>query len=90
MMQNLQYSRDEEYEADALGAQFLVNAGYPPQAMETALIKLDEDRTAAAGGKPAVVNAFLMDHPMTPDRIRRLEALLPTLRVQHKHLRRQN
>lgn len=90
MMQNLQYSREEEYEADALGAQFLLNAGYPPQAMETALIKLDDDSTAAAAGKPATVNAFMSDHPMTPDRIRRLEALIPTLRVQHKRLRRSN
>jgi predicted Zn-dependent protease len=85
MLQNLQYSREEEYEADALGAQFLVNAGYSPQAMETALIKLDGDRQTRADGK-RTVNAFLSDHPMTPDRIRRLEALIPTLKVQHKHL----
>ena len=89
MLQNLQYSRQEEYEADALGAQFLLNAGYPPQAMETALIKLDGDQEARADGKHTV-NAFLSDHPMTPDRIRRLEALIPTLRVQHKRLRRLN
>lgn len=85
MLQNLQYSRQEEYEADALGAQFLLNAGYSPRAMETVLIKLDED--AHAPGKPAV-SSFLSDHPMTPDRIRRLEALIPTLQVQRRHLRR--
>jgi predicted Zn-dependent protease len=89
MLQNLQYSRQEEYEADALGAQFLVNAGYPPQALETALIKLDGDQETRADGKRRV-NAFLLDHPLTPDRIRRLEALIPTLRVQHKRLRRMN
>jgi predicted Zn-dependent protease len=89
MLQNLQYNRDEEYEADAMGAQFLLNAGYPPQAMETALIKLDADQAARADGKPPA-NNFLSDHPMTPDRIRRLEALIPTLSVQHKRLRRMN
>jgi predicted Zn-dependent protease len=85
-LRNLQYSREEEYEADALGAQFLLNAGYPPSAMETVLIKLDGDQRARADGQ-RVVNPFLSDHPMTPDRIRRLEALIPTLRVQRRQLR---
>lgn len=87
MLKNLEYSRQEEFEADAYGAQFLLNAGYPPEAMETVLIKLDQDQRSTAAGKPAG-NAFLSDHPMTPDRIRRLNALIPTLKVQRPHLRR--
>lgn len=86
MVQGLKYSQQEEYDADALGAQFLLNAHYPPQAMETALQKLDADQRAQADGKPAA-NPFLSDHPMTPDRIARLEALIPTLHAQQRHLR---
>lgn len=82
-LKGLQYDRDEEYEADALGAQLLLNAGYPPDAMISALAKLDADlkaRGAATGG------AF-SDHPLTPDRIARLQALIPTLRAQRPRLR---
>jgi predicted Zn-dependent protease len=84
-IRGLSYDRDQEYEADAYGAQFMLDAGYPPQAMVSLLKKLDADQREHATA--ATVAPYLQDHPLTPDRIARLERLIPTLHRRVPHLR---
>jgi predicted Zn-dependent protease len=63
---NLKYSRKDEDEADADGLQNMVDAGYNPKGM------LDLFQTLqSAGGGGGV--AFLSDHPLTKDRIRKTQ-----------------
>jgi predicted Zn-dependent protease len=56
------YSRKEEYEADAHGAQILERAGYPRTVMEDTLTWLLQTEGASGGG-------FFATHPATDDRI---------------------
>ncbi|MCC7494779.1 MAG: M48 family metalloprotease [Fimbriimonadaceae bacterium] len=63
------YSRDHERAADSTGLRFAVRAGYPPQGALRALAKL-------GGGEQRGPAKWLASHPSTPERIRRLEALI--------------
>jgi beta-barrel assembly-enhancing protease len=58
------YSRDHEREADALGQEYLVRAGYPAQGM-TALHQLLVDEEKAA---PSLVSTLFSSHPMNTER----------------------
>lgn len=73
----LSYSRGQEYEADKLGAQALVRAGYDPHATADMLDSLarDEQLRARLRGRDANAQApaFLRSHPLTQDRVRRAE-----------------
>jgi len=70
----LKYSRSEEDEADAGGLQNMVAAGYDPHGMLDLFHTL---QTAANGqGEPP---AFLSDHPLTSDRIRRTQERIDRL-----------
>lgn len=73
------FSRDQEYEADALGIRVIATAGYDPGAMASFLAALDRDtklyeRIAGGGqgGGPGGIGYF-EDHPLTADRVRRAE-----------------
>jgi predicted Zn-dependent protease len=44
------YSRDKEYEADKLGAQYAKNANYDPGALKTFLARMEKAGTGATGG----------------------------------------
>jgi len=57
------YGRQDEYEADRLGIQYLHKAGYDPQATITTLEALQRESKGA--GAPTV----LRSHPHIPDRI---------------------
>jgi len=63
----LYFSRQSEREADVLGMRYLVQAGYPPNAM----VRFMEKMMEASGGEsqPPV---FLSSHPATQERIQSL------------------
>lgn len=58
------YSRDHEREADALGQNYLVRAGYPAQGM-TALHQLLVNQEKAA---PSLLSTMFSSHPMSSER----------------------
>jgi len=61
----LKFSRNDEAEADYLGLQYMVKAGYDPYCYVTIFSKvLDEERRA-----PGSVPKIFLDHPPTPDRM---------------------
>ena len=64
----LRYSRGEEDEADAGGLQNMVAAGYDPHGM----LDLFQILQSASGGR-GEPPAFLSDHPLTRDRIKKTQ-----------------
>ena len=66
----LKYSRDDEYEADQLGAKYLHAAGYDPQAMVDFLGKLK----ALEANEPSKFEAWLMTHPTASERLARVKS----------------
>ncbi len=67
------YSREQEYEADQLGARYMARAGYDPHAMVTFLGKLEAytelQETMLGQAGRAERFGFLATHPTTADRI---------------------
>lgn len=67
------YSRQQEFEADQIGLETAVSAGYDPYAAATFLDSMREDRTRRARllqqGQDRNETSFLATHPSTPDRI---------------------
>jgi len=70
----LKFSRGEEDEADAGGLQNMVDAGYDPHGM----LDLFHTLEAASGGKGGLP-AFLSDHPLTSERIKRTQQRIDAL-----------
>jgi predicted Zn-dependent protease len=66
------YSRQNEYEADKVGLQLLAKAGYNSNGLEDALDQLEKEVAVLTDGAQHKFSIF-DDHPMTPDRIERLE-----------------
>jgi predicted Zn-dependent protease len=64
----LKFSRDDEYQADQVGAQIMAKAGYNPLAMAT-LFELLRSKQSSEPGKVA---QFLSDHPSSADREARI------------------
>lgn len=61
----LKFSRNDEAEADYLGLQYMVKAGYDPYTYVTIFSKvMDEERRM-----PGSVPKIFLDHPPTPDRM---------------------
>jgi len=67
-MIGLHYSRSEEDEADAGGLQNMVDAGFDPHGM-IELFRLLQTASNGRGEPPA----FLSDHPLTKDRIKKTQ-----------------
>lgn len=65
----LQFSRDDEYEADKLGINYANRAGYNPFGM-AAFLKVLQDKHGSGGSGLA---EFFRTHPNTGDRVRRAE-----------------
>ena len=75
------YTPDEEYEADMAGAQFLADDAYPPKSMPGLLKKLYKNRRGKKGKDP-----YLAVHPLTPARIKQIEAQVPLVKPRTKRL----
>jgi predicted Zn-dependent protease len=72
----LSYSRNQEYEADALAVRYLPQAGYAPDGLTRVLGDLQREdafttraRGQSGGGPPA----WARTHPLTGDRIQRVQ-----------------
>jgi beta-barrel assembly-enhancing protease len=68
------FSREQERESDTKGMQYMVRAGYRPEAMITFMQKMMAADQAAGGGGRRL--AFLATHPATEARIQALTAQL--------------
>jgi Zn-dependent protease with chaperone function len=64
----LKFSRDDEYQADLVGAQIMAKAGYDPLAMASLFELLRSTQTS----NPGKVERFLSDHPSSADREARI------------------
>jgi predicted Zn-dependent protease len=73
----LKYSRGEEDQADQGGLEDMVAAGFNPEGMIQLFDTLQ--RLSGDGGGPA----FLSDHPLTKDRIKRTEDRIAALQKDH-------
>jgi predicted Zn-dependent protease len=62
------YSRDQEREADQIGIQLAVRAGWDPAGLPALLHTLEREE-ALAGGDPSRIG-FFANHPATPERVR--------------------
>jgi Zn-dependent protease with chaperone function len=71
----LKFSRDDEYEADEVGAQIMARAGYDPAAMANFFDLLQAEQ----GSNPSKVEQFFSDHPPTADRQARIRQLASSL-----------
>ena len=70
----LKYRREFEQEADFLGVRYMRDAGYDPRAMLD-FFKLLGDRQRMT---PSAAPPYLQTHPLSDDRLNRLEAVLKT------------
>ena len=65
------YGRGQEHDADKVGQEIAVKAGYDVNGLPSILLRLEEDITYLNKGKTHNFSIF-DDHPMTPDRVERL------------------
>ena len=68
----LKFSRDDEREADRIGAQIMARSGWDPRGM----IELLETIREQEKRDPSSVEVFLSDHPSSSERIARLQQTL--------------
>jgi len=71
----LKFSRDDEYEADRVGAQMMAKAGYDPVAMATFFALLRSEQ----GRNPGKLEQFFSSHPAPADREARIRQLAANL-----------
>jgi Zn-dependent protease with chaperone function len=71
----LKFSRSDEYEADALGAELMSKAGYDPVAMATMFAMLRSEQ----GRDPSKLEEFFSSHPPAADRETRIRAVAASL-----------
>ncbi len=69
----LKYSRENEVEADRIGMDYLVHAGYPPQGLSDAFEKIRKLRWLGGGG---TIPTYLSTHPGVSERIASIEHML--------------
>jgi predicted Zn-dependent protease len=70
------YSRSDESEADNFGIQYMIKAGYDPNAAVTMFEKL----ATMSQGDPSFFEKLSMSHPDTKDRIDKSKALINSLK----------
>lgn len=68
------YSREHEREADALGQQYMVNAGYPASGMTD----LHGMLLRQHGAKPSLLQTMFSSHPMPAERVETAKQLAAT------------
>lgn len=71
-MRNLAYEREEEFKADLIGMQLMVEAGFKPQGAVSLLRRLKALQRPEQAA--ALENPYLSTHPGLDDRIARLQA----------------
>lgn len=71
----LKFSRDDEREADEVGAQIMKRAGWNPSGM----VEFMQILRAQAGRDPGSVQTFLSSHPAPGERVTRLQATVKRL-----------
>jgi len=71
-MATLKYSRDDEYQADAVGIRYTTRAGYNPWGMVELLNVLKN----LSDSEPGTFSEMFQTHPLSSKRIREAEALL--------------
>ena len=70
----LGFSRKDEFEADRLGMNYALRAGFPPKASLSALGKIKTQEGESSSGR---IMGYLRTHPYTDDRIKALEKIMP-------------
>lgn len=78
IQQQLNFSRDAEREADRVGFQILLSAGFDPSAMATFFGRLQQGSRIYESAAPA----YLRTHPLTTERIGDIQARLKESRVR--------
>ena len=78
LMAGLKYSRNDEYQADRLGAEIMQAAGYSPHGLATFFEKLQGKSAGRGASRGARFLALVSTHPPTGERIARLQPLLAT------------
>lgn len=71
----LKFSRDDEYEADAAGAEMMARAGYNPNAMADFFALLRQEQ----GRDPSKLERFFASHPPPANRETRIRSLAASL-----------
>ena len=64
------YSREHEREADALGQEYLVKAGYPA----TGMVRLHQLLVAEEKSRPSLLQTMFSTHPMSSERMQAAQA----------------
>lgn len=77
-LDQLHYSREDEYEADKYGLMFAYNAGYDPYGMPRFFQVIERLEKAGDNSMP-----WSNDHPITRNRIARVYDLIDELRANH-------
>lgn len=70
------YTRQLEMEADTLGLKYMAEAGYDPHAMLSFQKTMLKDQTLS----PIEVPRYLLDHPLTQDRIANVELMIRSMK----------
>ena len=70
------FTRQLEMEADTLGLKYMTEAGYDPHAMLSFQKLMLQEQTL----NPINVPAYLLDHPLTQDRIANVELLMRSIK----------
>jgi len=73
----LRFSRDNERQSDELGMDYVMKAGYHPQGM----VELQEILLAAHEREPSRLEALLLTHPLSSERIETARRRIATLEV---------
>jgi predicted Zn-dependent protease len=76
----LSFSRDNEREADRVGFDILVNAGFDPRAMAAFFVRMQSGMRIYEGIAPA----YLRTHPLDVERISDIQGRLSNVRI-HQH-----
>ncbi len=78
IQKQLNFSRDNEREADRIGIQIMSNAGFDPRAMATFFERLQKNSRLYENNAPA----YLQTHPLTSERIADMQNRLASLPVK--------
>ena len=78
----LSYTRQLEQEADALGLRYMAEAGYDPRAALGFLKIIDQERVL----NPVDLPPYLMTHPLSQERIARIEGLIRSFSQERPRL----